>query len=164
MDNENRYVNESGRYLCKVKAPGNGWIGLSGSGSEFIRIPLLVTDAGSQEGREIVWRGYLTEAAARRTIQTLDDCFGKNWDIKSLASGAASFAGQMARITVDSEEYNGETRHKVKWLNPAEMAPKNEVDATVIEALAERVAKIDRGDDVKAPTKPTPKTSDDIPF
>jgi len=38
------------------------------------------------------------------------------------------------------------------------------VDATVIEALAERVAKIDRGDDVKAPTKPAPKTSDDIPF
>lgn len=162
MDNENRYVNESGRYLCKVKAPGNGWIGVSGSGSEFIRIPLLVTDAGSQEGREIVWRGYLTEAAARRTIQTLDDCFGKNWDIKSLASGAASFAGKFARITVDTEEYNGETRHKVKWLNPAEMTPKNEVDDDVIEALAERVSKIDRGDDVKAPTKA--KTSDDIPF
>jgi hypothetical protein len=44
------------------------------------------------------------------------------------------------------------------------MAPKNEVDATVIEALAERLAKIDRGDDVMVPTKPAPKTSDDIPF
>jgi hypothetical protein len=32
----------------------------------------------------------------------------------------------------------------------------------VIEALAERLAKIDRGDDVMVPTQA--KTSDDIPF
>jgi hypothetical protein len=57
----------------------------------------------------------------------------------------------------------------VKWLNPAEMTPKNEFDDDVIEALAERVSKIDRGDDVKVPAKPSAKPAavadgDDIPF
>ena len=166
MDNENRYVNETGRFLCKVKAPGNGWIGVTDSGSEFIRVPAVVTDAGSQNGREIVWRGYLTEKAAKRTMLTLDDCFGKNWDIKSLASGTATFAGQACSITVETEEYNGETRFKARWLNPAEQTPKNEVDPELIEKLIDRLSTIDRGDDVKVPTKPANKTADgdDIPF
>jgi hypothetical protein len=116
---QNRYVNAPGKYTAKVKSPGNGWIGTTTKGTDFIRLPLLIDDpASDQHGREIVWQGWLTEKATRRTVQTLDAAFGKNWTIAALESGISSFAGQLCKITVEEEDYNGETRYKIKWLNP----------------------------------------------
>jgi hypothetical protein len=71
------------------------------------------------------------------------------------------------RITVQGEEYNGETRYKVKWLNPAKgIAVAMEADR--IKVLDAKLAEV-RG---AAPTpmfeaKPLAKPaseSDDIPF
>ena len=116
---QNRYVTAEGKYTAKVKAPGNGWLGTSKTGSDFIRIPLLIDDpASDQHGREIVWQGWLSEKAAERTAKTLDEAFGREWDIKSLDAGNSVFVGQKCRITVEAEEYNGESRLKIKWLNP----------------------------------------------
>jgi len=118
-DKQNRYVTAPGKYTAKVKQPGNGWLGTSKTGSDFIRIPLLIDDpANDQHGREIVWQGWLSEKAAERTAKTLDEAFGREWDIKSLDAGISPFVGQKCRITVEAEEYNGESRFKIKWLNP----------------------------------------------
>lgn len=117
-DKQNRYVTAPGKYTAKVKQPGNGWLGTSKTGSDFIRIPLLIEDEGDQHGREIVWQGWLSEKAAERTAKTLDEAFGREWDIKSLDAGISPFVGQKCRITVEAEEYNGESRLKIKWLNP----------------------------------------------
>jgi len=123
-DKQNRYVTAEGKYTAKVKAPGNGWLGTTTKGSDFIRIPLLIEDEGDQHGREIVWQGWLTEKATKRTCDTLDQAFGREWDIKSLDAGNSPFLGQKCRITVEAEEYNGQIRHKIKWLNPLESKPR----------------------------------------
>lgn len=166
---EKQYVNAEGRYLCKVKQPGNGWLGESSTGKEFIRIPLIVQDAGDQHGREIVWQGWLSEAAIGRTTKALDEAFGREWDIRSLAEGRSSFVGKLCRITVAAEDYNGETRFKIKWLNPAESsAPESGLSAEKIDELARRFATIERaGESVAAPKPAAAKPvseQDDIPF
>jgi hypothetical protein len=173
MNTDNKYVTAEGRYLCTVKQPGNGWLGVTtpkeGSGktpTEFIRVPLIVEDAGDQNGREIVWQGWLTEAAITRTTKTLDDAFGLEWDIKSLADGRASFVGKKCRITVAPDEYNGETRYKIKWLNPAESNAVPEVSPQKVDELARRFATIERtGAKPPAPAMKTKtEDGDDIPF
>ena len=123
-EKQNRYVTAEGKYIAKVKQPGNGWLGTTTKGSDFIRIPLLIEDEGDQHGREIVWQGWLTEKATKRTCDTLDQAFGREWDIKSLDAGKSPFLGQKCRITVEAEEYNGQLRHKIKWLNPLESKPR----------------------------------------
>lgn len=117
-DKQNRYVTAPGKYTAKVKQPGNGWLGKTKTGTDFIRLPLLIEDEGDQNGREIVWQGWLSQKAAERTAKTLDEAFGREWDIKSLDAGISPFTGQKCRITVEAEEYNGESRLKIKWLNP----------------------------------------------
>jgi len=120
---QNRYVTAEGKYIAKVKAPGNGWLGKTKTGTDFIRLPLLIDDpASDQHGREIVWQGWLSEKAAARTAKALDEAFGREWDISSLSSGKSPFLNQRCKITVEAEEYNGEARFKIKWINPLEGA------------------------------------------
>jgi hypothetical protein len=120
-EKQERYVSAPGKYTAKVKAPGNGWLGTTKTGTDFIRVPLLIDDPESdQHGREIVWQGWLSEKAAERTAKTLDEAFGREWDIRSLHAGRAPFLGQQCRITVEAEEgEDGKVRLKVRWLNPA---------------------------------------------
>jgi hypothetical protein len=136
---QNRYVSAPGKYTAKVKQPGNGWLGTTTKGSDFIRIPLLIDDpASDQHGREIVWQGWLTEKAAERTAKTLDEAFGREWDIKSLDAGNSVFVGQHCRITVEAEEgEDGKVRLKVRWLNP--MTSSQPLPADRLTTLNERI-------------------------
>jgi hypothetical protein len=162
---ERNYVNAEGKFLGIVKRPGNGWLGMESSGSEFVRVPVLVTDEGPQKGREIVWKGYLTEKAVERTLKTLNDIFGSDWTMAMLEDQVVEWPGTEVRVTVEGQEYNGETRYKVRWLNPAKgIAVAMEADR--IKVLDAKLAEV-RG---VAPTpmfeaKPKPAAeSDDIPF
>jgi len=153
-DKQNRYVTAEGKYTAKVKAPGNGWLGTTKTGTDFIRIPLLIDDEGDQHGREIVWQGWLSEKAAERTAKTLDEAFGREWDIPSLNAGKVPFLGKQCRITVESEEgEDGKVRQKVKWLNPIGSAPQA-LPADRLATLNERIL---------AARTATP-TDDEIPF
>lgn len=112
------YIDAPGNYTCIVKAPGNGWFGEAGEKqTPFIRVPLIVTDDGPQKGREIVWQGWLSDAAFDRTIQTLSDVFGWDGDLGALAKGDHSFEDRECKIVCDTEIYDGKPRVKVKWLN-----------------------------------------------
>jgi hypothetical protein len=149
-DKQERYVSAPGKYTAKVKAPGNGWLGTSKTGSDFIRIPLLIDDpASDQHGREIVWQGWLSEKAAERTAKTLDEAFGREWDIKMLDAGKSPFLGQKCRITVEVEEYNGQPRHKIKWLNPLESKARETepLSSDRLATLNERLAAARASDD-----------------
>lgn len=119
-DKQERYVTSPGKYTAKVKAPGNGWLGTTTKGTDFIRIPLLIDEpASDQHGREIVWQGWLTEKATKRTCDTLDEAFGREWDIRTLNAGKAPWVGKQCRITIEAEEgEDGKVRQRVKWLNP----------------------------------------------
>ena len=124
-DKQDRYVSAPGKYTAKVKQPGNGWLGTTTKGTDFIRIPLLIDDpASDQHGREIVWQGWLTEKGAERTAKTLDEAFGREWDIPTLNAGKVPWLGKQCRITIEAEEgEDGKVRQKVKWLNPIGSAP-----------------------------------------
>ena len=139
-DKQNRYVTAEGKYTAKVKAPGNGWLGTTKTGTEFIRLPLLIDDpASDQHGREIVWQGWLSEKAVKRTCDTLDEAFGREWDIPSLNAGKVPWLGKQCRITIEAEEgEDGKVRQKVKWLNPIGSAPQA-LPADRLATLNERI-------------------------
>ena len=137
-DKQNRYVSAEGKYTAKVKAPGNGWLGTTKTGTDFIRLPLLIDDpASDQHGREIVWQGWLSEKGAARTAKTLDEAFGREWDISTLGAGTAPWVGKLCRVTIEAEEgEDGKVRLKVKWLNPIGSAP---LPADRLATLNERI-------------------------
>ena len=123
-DKQERYVSAPGKYTATVKAPGNGWLGTSKTGTDFIRVPLLIETEGDQHGREIVWQGWLSEKAVKRTCDTLDEAFGREWDIPTLNAGKAPWVGKLCRVTIEAEEGDdGKVRQRVKWLNPIGSAP-----------------------------------------
>lgn len=152
---QNRYVTAPGFYTAKVKAPGNGWLGTTKTGTDFIRIPLLIDDpASDQHGREIVWQGWLSEKAAERTAKTLDEAFGREWDIPSLNAGKVPWLGKQCRITIEAEEgEDGKVRLKVKWLNPIDSAP---LPADRLATLNDRI--------LAARAFDATPTDDEIPF
>lgn len=120
-----KYVDEAGEYIVVVKKPGNGWFGEAGENkTPFIRIPLLVTEKGKQTNREIVWRGYITENAIKRTIKTLREAFNFNGDLDILAHEQENdyvdsvFVGKECAVTCEEEFYNDKPRIRAKWLNP----------------------------------------------
>lgn len=157
--NKPQYITAAGRFAGKVKAPGNGWLGETDKGNRFVRVPVIVTDEGDQQNREGVWQGYLTDKAQERTLRTLDDVFGKEWTFDALHAGNVDWPGTHVKITVEEEEYNGEVRHKIRWLNPA--VKKADVEQDEVTALNNILAAI-RG------SAPAPATTaddkDDIPF
>jgi hypothetical protein len=138
-DKQNRYVTAEGKYIAKVKAPGNGWLGTTKTGTDFIRVPLLIDDPESdQHGREIVWQGWLTEKATKRTCDTLDQAFGREWDIPTLNAGKAPWVGKLCRITVEYKEgSDGKVRLNVSWLNP--MTSSQPLPADRLTTLNERI-------------------------
>ena len=155
-ETQNRYVTAPGKYTAKVKQPGNGWLGTTTKGTDFIRIPLLIEDEGDQHGREIVWQGWLSEKAAERTAKTLDEAFGREWDIKSLDAGKVPWLGKQCRITIEAEEgEDGKVRQKVKWLNPIGSAPQA-LPADRLATLNERI--------LAARAFDATPTNDEIPF
>jgi hypothetical protein len=114
---ERNYLNRAGEWLAVVKAPGNGWIGESKKGTPFIRVPLLVDHEG--ERFEIVWRGWLTDSAFDYTVKTLAKAFGWDGNLADLTDGLVKWEGRKCQITTAIEEYDGQARCLVQWLNPA---------------------------------------------
>jgi hypothetical protein len=172
---DNKYINSVGSFLCTVKRPPNGWLDETQGGTPFIRIPCIVTETNDEKGKEIVWRGYLSEKAKPRTVETLINAFDWDGDWDQLDS----FQGIDVIIVTDEEEYNGETRIKAKWLNSLTNKAKEEV----AERLLARMKAEDAGQPAPAPkasskqadakakamsSKSTPKEEevedDDIPF
>jgi hypothetical protein len=158
---EKQYVNAEGKYLAKVKQPGNGWLGETSSGKQFIRVPLIITDEGPQKDREVVWQGYLTEAAEERTFKTLNELFGLGWTFDALFAGKVSWAGALVSVTVTAEEYNGETRYKAKWINPP--SKKADVEEDEVAGWDKKLAAI-RGTAPAPAMKTKTEDGDDIPF
>jgi len=177
MSEENKYVSTAGKFLAKVKTPPNGWFGEAGTkATPFIRIPLIVTE-GDEKGKEIVWRGYVTPNAFDNTIKTLTKAFGWDGDIEALtAEKSDPFSGKEVQVVCEEEEYEGQTRIKVRWLNPVGGGAAK-LDKEKLAALAKLTKKAkavsaqfkaeSEDEEVWAPapsTKNQPEADDDIPF
>jgi hypothetical protein len=148
---DNKYIDQVGSFLCTVKRPPNGWLDETQSGTPFIRIPCIVTEAGDQYRREIVWRGYLSEKAKPRTVETLIKAFDWNGDWDDIDS----FADIEVIIVTEEEEYNGKTMIKAKWLNSLTNKAKEEV----ANRLLARMKAEDKGESTSI-AQPSSKASD----
>ena len=165
---DKKYIDKPGKYICTVKAPGNGWLDHPEGKAPFIRIPCIVDMPESdQHGCESVWYGYLTEKSRERTEETLKQVFqwDGNWDNED---GLDAFIGRRVRLQCDESEWQGKTQVKARWLNP--LATKREKNReeydkkrkSVLEQLKKDYPHLAIGG------KHTPKTHDDegdtIPF
>jgi hypothetical protein len=166
---EKKYLSKAGKYMAVVKRPPNGWFGEIGEKkTPFIRLPLIVQENAEMEtddqiGKEIVWRGFITEAAVGRTVKALVKAFGWNGDLAALAADqyltafenpdmvvlengkttdSDPFTGKTCKITCEEEEYDGKTRVVIKWLNPAEGQEPSVMDHGSLKSIVAGVAEI----------------------
>lgn len=77
-------------------------------------------------GETITWYGYLTEKAAKYAVQALRTMGWQGDDLSALDIGDIQ---EEVSIVVDTEEYDGQTRTKVKWVNrPGGLALKQRME------------------------------------
>ncbi|MBE2178892.1 MAG: hypothetical protein IAE97_00265 [Chthoniobacterales bacterium] len=172
-----RYVDRAGVYRCRVKAPSNGWYGEAGENkTPYIRIPCIVLDAGDQQGKEIVWQGWLTDAAFDRTVETLCKVFGWDGDMFALTDGQYTFDGLECEIVAESETYQGKPRIKVAWLNQLGGGGGKAMEGDKLKGLLDRLGRKSMAIAKRVRTEPgakpagarsersAPAKGDDIPY
>lgn len=104
---------EPGIYTAKACGPAE--LGTSRvKGTPQVQVPLEL-----ENGRKIVWNGYLTEGAAEFTIKALKFLGFKE---KSLSKLDGANLENEVSVTLDYEEYDGKQRLRVQWINPIGMA------------------------------------------
>jgi hypothetical protein len=171
--NNDKYVNDEGRYEGIVEMPSGGWLQLSGENqTPYIAIPLKVTGDDVDAGKIITWCGWLSDKALERTIDTLVKCFDFDGDLNSLYAGKQTFKGKLVSFTTKIEEYNGKQRCKVAWLNPhgySHQVPKLDESTALtllsgISKRAKEIAKASRSGEPNVPAGNPPSVEDDVPF
>jgi hypothetical protein len=102
---------ENGKYLAIAT---KGELGTTSTGKEQIAVTFDFVDA-AHAGKSMTWFGYFTEKTEQRTFETLRTCGFKGTDLTDLSS--LSGETPTVELVVEAEEYNGEWRPKVKWVN-----------------------------------------------
>jgi hypothetical protein len=177
-ESNSQYVDRPGVFLCTVEKPTNGWFGEAGEKeTPYLRIPVRVTQQGDgkndQIGKAMTYQGWLTEVAFDNTIKTLCKAFPSwNGDLLALSGGMYDFTGQDCEIVAASETYQGKTRIKVQWLNPAGGGGGKPMEKTKIDSLIAKLGRkslaIAKGVQAEAGTAPAarpapPRTATQAP-
>jgi hypothetical protein len=134
---------------------------------------------GPETGRDLVWRGYLTEKAAPYTLQALK---AMGWHGSKLSRAMQEGLGSLkVNVRLVVEEYNGKISEKADRVyepkaksfvkTPVDAATASSFDA-LFEAIAANVEGPANADANKAPPLPpraesttaAPKADDEIPF
>lgn len=80
----------------------------------------VLFESTQEVGMRITWDGYLTDAALERTLASLRilgwDSDAHDGRIETL-HGTDLLKGNEAEIVVELEDYQGQSRPKVKWVN-----------------------------------------------
>lgn len=155
----------------------HGMLGYTAGGKEQIAVELLILE-GEHEGERLSWYGYFTEGTFARTLESLRLLGWRGDDLSDL-SGIDENA---VSIVVDEEEYNGERKVRVRWINaPGGLALKEPMTSDQAKAFAAkmrgRVLALSKGNGAKQPPQPAPRptkpsagheppphSDDDIPF
>lgn len=151
------------KYLARAEQWG---LGETSTGKEQVAVSfkILTPDA---DIKSIAWHGYFTPQALDRTIESLRICGWEGNDLSDLRG----FDKNEVALVIDDEDYNGETRAKVKWINRAGggLALKTPLSGDKLKAFALSMVGQIRGLDTKAQkprssASPPPLTDDDVPW
>src|SRR3954471_896426 len=96
-------LHETGRF--RARAIEGAW-GRSQNGTEQVAVMFEL-----ETGAKLTWYGYLTEAAAERTMNSLIAC-GVS-DLETLEG----LSNDEVEVTVEHDTYNEKTRAKINWVN-----------------------------------------------
>ncbi len=100
----------SGTYVARAV---EGQLGHSKQGTERVAVRFEIVEPADVAGQSIIWDGWLTEKAFDRTVESLRAA-GLTGDDLATLDGLGS---QNVELVLAEEEYQGEVRTKVKWVN-----------------------------------------------
>jgi hypothetical protein len=121
---------EKGTYLAKSWSQVQ--FGKNANNKPFVRVKFEVKDHGS-----IIWDGFLTDEAAEKTLEQLENC---GWNGKKLDSKLEGMGTKQVELVIDHEEHDGKTYARVKWVNRPGGNVKNEFSGGDFAQLQSRLA------------------------
>lgn len=160
----------AGTYRARAIASG---VGVSNTKSTpFVRVTLALV--GAHEGQEIDWIAYVTDKTQERVAEDLRTLGYKGNDPEELhdrgPEDVAKLLPNTVSIVVEEEEWKGEVRTRVRWINPEK---KEAGGSSLFAGMKAAFAQLDqKSGGGKKPTagaipRPAPPPSvqdDDIPF
>lgn len=152
-----------GTYRARAKATSCGH---TNGGTPFVRVLFALVDP-QYPGGEIEWKGWLSEKALPHTIKNLLALGYEDSTVDPLADNAPELVPAEVDISLDHEEFKGQTYEKVKWINKAggkATAGKLGLDLRAAFAAARKEAGVN-GKPVQ-PRQPEPAqvAEEDVPF
>ena len=132
--------------------------GESEKGTPFVQILFE-----NQSGQSITGWLYLSEAALAGSVKTLRNAFAFDGNFETLPG---QLVGKPCSVTTEFEEYNGQERLKVKWINGLRKPAKPLSGGNAfLKNLTAKAARIPNAAPVTAPKAPTaPKADENEPF
>lgn len=125
------------------------------STTEWIEVEFEASVAAEGEDERIealVWRGFLTPKAERKTLESMRLCGWTGDDIRTLMDDG--LGNNKVDLTVQHEEYKGKTTARVAFVN--KLGAGGGLDDARVKSIAERIK-------AKAKNIPVPDDSD-VPF
>lgn len=89
-----------------------GALGFTNNGNPQVAVRLQITDQ-AHSGETITWYGYFTDNTTERTLDSLRIL---GWAADELSDLTGIDANEV-EIVVDEEEYNGQQKLRVRWIN-----------------------------------------------
>ena len=154
-------ITNAGKYLARAMGPDYVDMGLSKNGTEQISVQFVLLDAETQEPTDstITWIGNFANATSMEiTAKALKAC-GWRGDMNDMTG----IDSKVVELDVQWDEYNGQRRLKVKWVNVpgGGVIFKDKIEGGAKAALAAKMKAFmaSRGETVTEAAKPV----DDLP-
>jgi hypothetical protein len=137
-----------------------GWaLGKASTGKEQLVVTFALVDADGTHGPSIDWYGYFTDATVDRTIQSLRVLGWKGDDLSDLSS----IEDGEAQLVIESEEYKGKVKPRVRWINALEgPSLKDQLSPEEAKSFAQRMkSRVRAADAVNGQPKATGKPANE---
>lgn len=145
-------IENPGRYAATVTSAE---FGESNNGTPFLALSFSTEEGGAITG----WL-YLSEKALPNSVKTLRDAFLFDGDFETVID---QVTGKPCSITVETEEYDGKERLRVRWINGPRTSKAIDNQGEFLKALSAKAARIPK-QVAKAGTAHTRTSKPAVPF